>query len=298
MDSLFIIGNGFDCVHELKTKYEDFKNFLISKSDTINSDSTKNTNDIIKLIIQTIDECTEPNWKNLEECLGNEFIDTIIYSNEWSYSITDIDEENIFHSVYENENISLLLINAYKILNSLFEEWVFNQLSSIDFKDVKKLKNTPSFNNSLFLSFNYTLTLENLYHISSENICHIHGKANNSTSHIYFGHGDDEEIEEIVQYIGISDAFNDLKKSLRKKTYQAINENKYFFKKLTTIKNIYSYGFSFSDVDMVYLDEICSHITTNKVTFFFNEYDWTNNKEFINKIKTLGFHVKKTDEWG
>lgn len=315
MKSLFIIGNGFDCYgHKMKTKYIDFKKYLVKRfpdldeefdwipQETMLQDGGEeyDLNEVVGLIIRTIDECLKPDWGSLEECLGQEFIENIVYSNEWAYRVTDAsdeDDDEIFHSVYENEDLTESIIGAYRILNSLFQDWVFNDLAKIDFKKVKRFKKTPSFKKSLFLSFNYTSTLEELYKVAAANICYIHGNAGDKNSRIYFGHGNDEEIEEFDRYIGISDAYNRLKMDLRKNTGQAISDNYSFFKCISGIKRIYSYGFSFSNVDMIYLEEICRHINPSKVRWYFNKYDWQNNKECIERVRNLGFKIRISHRW-
>lgn len=95
----------------------------------------------------------------------------------------------------------------------------------IDYSNIEKLRKKPSFKNSLFLNFNYTRTIEQVYGIKASDICHIHGEVSSRTEGIYFGNGDDEEFEG-------------------------------FFDRLSKVNKIYSYGFSFSEVDMPYIEEI------------------------------------------
>ena len=117
MKTLFIIGNGFDCYgHNMNTQYIDFRNFLVNRYPKYNKDfggilqetlmpdgdEVYDMNEVVGSLIRTIDECSLKDWKNLEECLGNEFICNIAYDNEWAYKMTDDEDDNIFHSVYEN----------------------------------------------------------------------------------------------------------------------------------------------------------------------------------------------------
>ena len=312
MRKLFIIGNGFDCYgHNMNTRYVDFRRFLVSKYPeyckdfdgipeiTIRSDGEEkyNMNEVVGLMLSTIDNCSSEDWNNLEECLGNKFIENIAYGNEWAYKITDIEDDNIFHSVYENEDLTYSITRVYCMLNKLFTEWVFEELANIDFTAVEKLSKKPFFKEDLFLTFNYTQTLEKLYNISPDNICHIHGNSNDISSHIYFGHGDDTEFDAFENYIGVEDAYNGLKREFRKKTNKAIAENMEFFSKIENVKEIYSYGFSFSEVDMVYLKKISRIIDVKKVGWYFNQYDWINNQENVEKVKKLGFRVRVCRRW-
>lgn len=141
------------------------------------------------------------------------------------------------------------------------------------------------------------MTLEKLYNISSANICHIHGNASDRTSNIYFGHGDNKEFNGFECYTGVAEAYNELKKALRKDTTQAIVDNLSFFRRLSHIRKIYSYGFSFSGIDRGYLEEISKHMDTKRVRWYFNQFDWKNNRQNIEYIKELGFKVRLCRSW-
>lgn len=158
MKTLFIIGNGFDCYgHNMNTQYIDFRNFLVNRYPEYNKDfggilqetlmpdgdEVYDMNEVVGSLIRTIDECSLKDWNNLEECLGNEFIYNIAYDNEWLYKMTDDEDDNIFHSVYENEDLTNSIAGAYHILIDLFSEWVFNELANIDFTRVQRLRKNP-----------------------------------------------------------------------------------------------------------------------------------------------------------
>lgn len=311
MERLFIIGNGFDKAHNLNTSYYDFKEYIIRRypkgkkgySGLLEGTSMPdgvieyNLEEVVGSIIKTIDECGEDAWGALEECLGGAFIDTIYFDNQWAYSETNIEDEHIFRSIYENEDITQSVTDAYKILSSLFRDWVYEDLSSIKYDEICPLNSTPIFDDGLFLSFNYTMTLEMVYGVSNDRICHIHGAVINPKSRVYFGHGDDSEFKEFPQFIGADRAYNSLKRFLRKDTSEALYANWDFFEKIKGVKEIYTFGFSFSDVDMIYLEEICSRIDVNAVTWYINNYDWINNPYYVDVVKKMGFTVKKSEEW-
>lgn len=309
---LFIIGNGFDIRHGMNTKYDDFRDFLLKKYPDIDKyfdgilmttnmpggNKEYDMDEVVGSVVRTIDECSDPEWKNLEECLGNKFIENIIYDNEWVYYETDLlEDDSIFRSFCINEDMAQSIAKAYEKILELFEMWVFEDLASIDYSKIRRFKCTPSFRHSLFINFNYTLTLERIYGVCADDICYIHGNSLDPCSKIYFGHGDDEELGEFLQYMGIESAYNELKRRLRKNTRQAISENSEFFRNLKKVKRIYSYGFSFSDADKDYLEEICKNINPNKTTWFFNKYDWDNNFDYVKKISVLGFKVKRSRQW-
>ena len=77
----------------------------------------------------------------------------------------------------------------------------------------------------------------------------------------------------------------------------AVVDNINFFRKLSGVKKIYSYGFSFSDVDMIYLEELSRYVDVKKVRWYFNQFDWKNNIQNVEKVKHLGFKVRVCRRW-
>ena len=88
-----------------------------------------------------------------------------------------------------------------------------------------------------------------------------------------------------------------MKRELRKNTNRAVVDNIKFFRKLSGIKKLYSYGFSFSDVDMIYLEELSRYVDVKKVRWYFNQFDWKNNIQNVEKVKRLGFKVRVCRRW-
>ena len=310
---LFIIGNGFDCYgHGLPTKYSDFRKYLINEYPNYNydfdgilepvfmpdGDEQYDNDEIVGSIISLMDNCVGEEWNDLESSSGTVYVNSILEKNEGYINEVDWDDEDndIRHTVYSNEDVSNSISGGFIQLKKYFEDWAFDELTNLDFSNVKKLKK-PSFKNSFFLNFNYTNTLEELYHVPEQNVCHIHGYVNNKDSDILFGHGEDENVEDFGNYLGVEDAFNSLLQGLRKDTNAAIKRNALFWKKLKGVTKIYSYGFSFSNVDMCYIDEISKQVNPNKVRWYFNSFDWKNNKANIEKIRSRGYKIRRCFRW-
>ena len=128
-----------------------------------------------------------------------------------------------------------------------------------------------------FLSFNYTSTLEIIYRISKENICYLHGNAKEK---------DDFEYDKY-------ETQNNIIESLKKDTNEVLKRNKNFFSNLKNIGKIYSYGFSYGKVDLIYIEKICKEIDTSNVVWYFNDFDSkTEIKKYIEIIKKSGFRGK------
>ncbi len=148
-------------------------------------------------------------------------------------------------------------------------------------------KNLIDSNNDLFLTFNYTETLEKIY--KAKNVYHIHGKQGGN---LVFGHGNDTDYcdEYMSKNIGSEVYLSELDRYLKKDTETVIRENKSLFKSFDVVDEIYSYGFSFSDVDMVYIEEICNVISTEDIVWYIHDYDKCKFEIFKEKIRKCGFN--------
>lgn len=294
---LYIIGNGFDLAHNLPTSYNNFRDWLIEKypyasynyrvPESImypDGGEVYDDNEVIGYIIEILDSCDEGEWNNLEAYLGSIAFDAL--SDEL---LDETFEKDTFREIYANEDISNNISIVFKRLKSLFEDWVYNELGNINYRGHYNAYISECLDrDGKYLSFNYTTTLECVYGVNG--VCHIHGCADDKNCNIYFGHGNDDDFT--TKSIGASDTFNSLKHFFRKNTSKAYFDNIYFFRDLKKIEEIYSYGFSFSDVDMFYINEIKKRIN-KKAIWYINEYDWDRKHEIVEK---LGFKTERK-EW-
>lgn len=293
--NLFIIGNGFDLAHGLATTYNDFKKYLQKTYPNAIEDIYTIPDQIVlpdggikydevavvSFILGIISRVEGDKWKNLESTLGELELDDFFEF----FELQDDDKENRIY--YNNEDNSKNILGSIIEIKRLFAEWV----DTIDLTNTKidynfsKLKK----DDDLFLSMNYTYTLEQVYGISEGRIVHLHGKQKED---IIFGHGNSKNYWEHYNnyYTGAEENISELYEALRKDTEQVIRNNSNFFKKQTleSVSNIYSYGFSFSNVDQIYITEICKYIKNN-VIWFLNNYDKEKNAEFKKIIEECGF---------
>ena len=181
-----------------------------------------------------------------------------------------------------NESWANSLINPILSISNYFAEWI----STIKYNDIKCKSDFLNLINSedLFLSFNYTITLEYLYKI--KNVCHIHGSQGEK---LLFGHGNDYNYfsdENYGIYAGTEESFQEIHDKLKKNTKEAIKQHEDFFCKLrnSSIDKIFSYGFSFGEVDEIYIKYICECIDTSRVTWYLNSFD---DEETRNKFKSI-----------
>lgn len=184
---LHILRNGFDRAHDLPTSYWDFRKYIL-----------------------TLYPDAESYYFIPESTLmpkGNEEYD-----------------EDCFHDVYTNEDLSEHILNTFVGVNDLFVDWVKNELGDIDFYGIKKPEIEAMIDsNAFFLSFNYTKTLELGYGINEDQVCHIHGSVESLPNEIIMGHGNDEPVTEHSYSIGTEASFEKLKRKLRASVTWYIN---------------------------------------------------------------------------
>lgn len=297
MKKLFIIGNGFDIDHGLKTKYSDFQDYLINTygaSDrdfyyvpepkhTSKHDSEYNYCELAQFIYSVISmnmECSGA-WYNIEDLLGKLNYEPFL-QDEYSY---DIDEDYEWGDMRNNEDIATMISSAMVYLYKFFKDWV-NQIDVTNVTPKEDFKKLIQHGNNLFMSFNYTETLECVYNL--ENVFHIHGKQGQK---LVFGHGEscyDFSYYE-RNYPGSESVLLELDKEFEKDTRSIIKNYSSIFKNMVNIDEVYSYGFSFSEVDLVYMRELFKNNDTNNIVWHFNMYDNDKIKEFQKKLKSHGF---------
>lgn len=300
MCKLFIIGNGFDIASGLSTRYSDFRNYMRSVyepedeiadrmpiSETVGLITSYDENDMGKFLYHLINNtCNDGNWSNFEEALGN--LNFRYALKNWeSFKVCDyVAKEGALPSVEDWEKVRDLsgfrenLNNIIPFLNECFSGWI----KSININEAQKLE---IFNNSIdgktskFLNFNYTSTLEYVYNIPIDKICHVHIFNNN----FIFGHGVLQN--KILEYnncyhnISVSRIFNQITELLYKRTSLYLKYNSSFFERLNNITDIYSYGFSFSDVDLPYIRRICEVVDTRNARWYQYSYNGSDYREII-----------------
>lgn len=240
---LYVVGNGFDISHGIKSRYSDFKEWLKQKG-----------RDRLISMMDIFFNNDDSFWSDTEHSLGDynersiaEFCnpnDTIDYDHPTQYTIA-----------YEDSPDWIFKPELNDFLNS-FSEWV----DSIDISITEQKWALPT--ESKYLTFNYTETLEKYYGIPKENICHIHGSRLDNEKYI-IGHNNfcdpnnpfDDDSKLLYQQETFSKIIRWMN-DLYKDTSKIIGKHKSFFDSLCGIKHVVVIGFSFSNIDLPYLEEI------------------------------------------
>jgi hypothetical protein len=273
---LYIIGNGFDMQHGIKSRYRDFKEYLDSKD---------------KKLVEQLEEYfgSDALWSDFEETLA--YLDTEQIIDECMNHLQSYGAEDwsdAYHHDYQYElkqRIDLIT----ETLKQQFTEWILqlrlpdNANESMVVVDI----------GATFINFNYTDTLERLYKVAKGQIFYIHNKAVDTNSTLILGHSRNPQYTKTLV-----DLYNNEDTDVRvdegnkilddyfietyKSTETIITENSGFFQELKGIETIYIFGHSLSAVDRPYIQEIINHIDKDKV-------NW--KVSFHNKKSLIGFQA-------
>ena len=267
--TLYVIGNGFDLRHDIKSKYRHFCSWL-------NLNDYESFVDDMEWFFSHLDyrQCTL--WSNFENVLKT--YDTQEIYDKLRHKTEDVwNEEALENSVKELRDLT-------HRIRPLMKKWAQN----IDIK--KQPLNLFLSPQSLYMTFNYTEVLEEIYHIPESKICHIHGSVN--SEEVLAGHNKtrfpydiqaktDEEERPRRKIVEI---MNDLDKRIE----QNIKEMP-FFDTLQEISNVVVIGHSMSSIDRRYFTEIRNRVLPNS-KWFFSTYDGSekmNRDSFLEESKSI-----------
>lgn len=270
---LYIIGNGFDLQHGIKSKYWDFKEYLNDVDD-----------DLVKKLEMYFE--TDALWSDFEETLA--YLDTQLIVDECmnyleSYGSDVWSDANHHDYQYEvQRRIDLIT----EILKKRFTEWII-QLSIPETASQNKVIIDKG---ALFITFNYTDTLERLYKVPIGNILYIHNKAIDKNSTLILGHSRNPQNSKTLNELP-NDENTDIRvvegnllldnyfRETYKSTEIIISDNMIFFDSLKHLEFIYIYGHSLSIVDKPYFQRIVNTIDKSKVIW---KVSFHNRKDIIN----------------
>ncbi|MBS6006907.1 MAG: bacteriophage abortive infection AbiH family protein [Clostridium baratii] len=288
---LFIIGNGFDIGHDLKTSYWDFRTFLHRSYSEFLYEFESNYNIYPNF---TEDEKKEMLWNDFEMNLANIDEDIIIenaVSIDMGLESGDIGIEDTLRDYFSEQ---------FEYINKLphyLKLWV----RSIRIRDaIPKTKFINCKNDDIYLTFNYTSVLENVYKIREDKIIHIHGSLRESYGEPKIGHGNDKKIQNIkIRYEKACEIFDEKEASISKvienyyrSTYKDVK--RYMIKlldlKQKNIDEIIVIGHSLADVDMPYLEMINILIGSKAI---WNVYYYDENKKEQMYDNLIKYGIKK-----
>lgn len=279
---LYIIGNGFDLHHKLKTSYCDFHQFVDNR------------------------------YPDLIDFFDNYFELNVDKDGLWNQFEKDLGTFNHIHFFKINCHVDLaadnLQYNSFFGLEDELEETSerFSQLLREAFLEwLKEIEIITSVNFTLdkdafFLTFNYTHLLEKHYKIPVSNILHLHGDIENEE--FIVGHNFEIEIDPEFDENGdsnrtmLSDSHAIAKRifyDFQKPVKNVIDSHRAFFVDIKSAENIYVLGHSLNEIDQTYFSEIIKNQNAQKwyVTYFKN-YEKENFKSIL---ISLGLDASKIE---
>lgn len=298
--NLWIIGNGFDLAHGLRTKYNDFKEYL----DEYNPD--------LKSVLE--EGCYDPNflWSQFEDALGYLDYDYLLDVYRAEVDI-GLDSPGLCA-----RNMIQTIVDIRRILEELPEalnEWI----STIDITDIEQLPLINTYmteTENYFINFNYTNTLECVYNVDYNRIYYIHGSQYNEDS-LVLGHAGpvypsnyDEVNGELIyspseqaaidfsmdELIDLDDEKERVHEMLRKVSHESLLKlNKFLERYGSQINRIVSFGFSYGDADMLYIRTLINYFNnTPGFEWLIRDRNSSGQDEIISKLTSNGFSGRVT----
>lgn len=298
--NLWIIGNGFDLAHGLRTKYNDFKEYL----DEYNPD--------LKSVLE--EGCYDPNflWSQFEDALGYLDYDYLLDVYRAEVDI-GLDSPGLCA-----HNMIQTIVDIRRILEELPEalnEWI----STIDITDIEQLPLINTYmteTENYFINFNYTSTLECVYNVDYNRIYYIHGSQYNEDS-LVLGHAGpvypsnyDEVNGELIyspseqaaidfsmdELIDLDDEKERVHEMLRKVSHESLLKlNKFLERYGSQINRIVSFGFSYGDADMLYIRTLINYFNnTPGFEWLIRDRNSSGQDEIISKLTSNGFSGRVT----
>lgn len=295
---LYMIGNGFDLMHGVRSSYYAFR------------DSLGKQNPLRTALEYYL--TPEDIWADFEDALahfnvramGSKFIVDNCLDMFDAYD-QDAGAADFFVAV---ETAADPIVTIADELPRRFQKWV--EALSIGTAD-RPLENM--FQNGKVLCFNYTEFVETLYGIPEENVCYIHGCRRKKKYHpkekLILGHmpgasdgafdfEDDSSLTTRDQYkLDMVETAQDYvfqliaarDEELTKNCDEIIAAHEAFFKSLKGVENVIVVGHSLSPVDWDYFSEVAARISVDKsIRWYFGCHGTRDLKNLKQLLKRLG----------
>ena len=252
-ERLYVVGNGFDLHHGIKSHYSDFRNWLYMKG-----------NSRLIGLMDVFFSNTTNFWSDVETALGDYREEGIVGFCEPSNSEDFKYDHPTQWQAGVEDSISFIFNDAMEEFRTAFNEWV----RCIKVNDAAADLGIPI--GSKYLTFNYTDTLETVYKVPAENVLHIHGNRLRSDDEMIIGHnkhydadtpyGDDSIL------LPYQNAYSEVIKIMNewvKDSESIIEANTHFFQSLNCCSTVIVMGYSYNEIDVPYLRKIFDSVVSN-----------------------------------
>ncbi len=290
-DTLYILGNGFDIMHRVRSSYYSFRDSMGKNNKLRQTLEAFLTSDDI--------------WADFENALAKfnmrAMCSDFIVDNHldiWDAYGEDSGMAEFFAAV---EMAADPITTVAAELPKRFRSWVETLTVETDDRPLASL-----LRGGKVLTFNYTEFAEELYNLPREQICYIHGCRKNRKAPLILGHMPhasdamydfedgyrprkskarqyliDAAQESIYRIIAESD------ESLTKHCDEIISAHRPFFASLCDIKDVVIIGHSMSEVDMDYFEEVARSISD------FDRVNWYIGCHGLGDLKNMESMLKR-----
>lgn len=320
---LYVIGNGFDRAHDLKTSYWDFRCYLERYAEEFLAEFEKlyghypyDPNDYhvsddrqkeaLKRHNDALYNCL---WKSFELSLGNpsegefETICDSVIDEMSDLESGPIGIEDTLRNYFEEQ---------FKFVINL-QNYLLRWAKQIRLNKATVKKDEIQGSKNLFLSFNYTPTLERVYGVPQSNICHIHGGVPPYCNVApVIGHGNKNAIQQWVKWKQENDdlfdeggaskceAIANFYQRTLKDTDKYLSLNCGFFQKIKDIEEVVVIGHSLGEVDLPYFQKIVE-LAREDIPWTVVYHSESEKDDMENTVKGLGVRtvimVQSNDYW-
>ena len=257
-DVLYIIGNGFDLHHKVRSSYQAFSEWL-----------KKNNLELYYTLSSVCD--VDYLWKDFERALAYVNRDYFINMGDiWlprGWTEDDGYAELFYAQDYVREEAYIFWKNIVK----WFRKWVRTVKWERDSDDNKVMIDYEA----RYITFNYTPFLETQYGIPAENILYMHGKAVSQKCPPVIGHDGRDTFDEWYRKAGratkrhykgkhamlpevemMTESVEEFYSVSEKPVQEILMQHNTFINDLYDVRHIYVFGHSLGSVDIPYFKAI------------------------------------------
>jgi hypothetical protein len=300
--TLFVIGNGFDIIHGVRSSYYNFRDSMGKHSELRES---------LELWITKKDL-----WADFEDSLAHintEFIIKNMSILMADFGVLEEDDDDFSAADFfaATEMAVEPLQTIQRELPKKFRLWVNKLQPSPGIRPLMDIINKEC----RYINFNYTEFLESLYGIPTNKILYIHGNRQNRNEELILGHapdaGDEYNEEDISKRVfpgeqmsqtvydaqdKVEDFIGDYYANTAKNTDTIISKNAAFFNSIVNTETIITIGHSLSPVDYPYFEKIINkNANYSSVTWFISWYsadDLNRIRIFAEKMRIAESQIK------
>lgn len=300
--TLYVIGNGFDLMHGVKSSYRAFRDFLGKNSDLrFKLESYLKTDDI---------------WADFEDALGHIHMDMMANPDVVGDMLDATgffkDDSGAAEYYMALEMAAEPMRSITKDLEKWFRMWIEKLEIGTNDRPLKTL-----FQDDKVLCFNYTEFVEELYGVSESNICYIHGcrrkKKGHQKEQLILGHkpGASEEEYALIRGLkrkksyrshvidvaqeGVVRLLSEYDEAITKNSQSIISAHSSFFRSLTDVTNVVVIGHSISPVDWDYFLEVAKNTPDAHWYFGCHGIHDLENAQHLANMLEIAFTVFRTD---